>query len=189
MRNSSAKAQDDIAKLQKTLASKRASLSSAQDKLRKEEQKQDDKRRKTELQHERTLTREARQRRDLQVPDPQFTQYFESVGSNEGQDKRYDVFIAHASEDKKELVAPLAHLLQEKGLEVWYDDFVLGYGDSLRREIDKGIANSRRGVVVLSHAFFAKEWPQTEVDGMMAIQMQGARLSYFRSGTGSNRRT
>ncbi len=179
LRSTSADAQDDIAKLRKTLASKRASLSSAQDKLRKEEQKQDDKRRKAELQHERTLTREAKQRRDLQVSDAQLTQYFQSVESTEGQDKRYDVFIAHASEDKKDFVAPLARLLQEKGLDVWYDDFVLGYGDSLRREIDKGIANSRRGVVVLSHAFFAKEWPQTEVDGMMAIQMQGGSPYIF----------
>lgn len=179
LRSTGNKAQDDIAKHRKTLASKRDALRSAQDKLRKEEQKQDEKRRKTELQHERTLTREARQRRDLQPPELQFAQYFESVESTEGQGKRYDVFIAHASEDKKDFVAPLAHLLQEKGLAVWYDDFVLGYGDSLRREIDKGIANSRRGVVVISHAFFAKEWPQTEVDGMMNIQMQGGSPYIF----------
>ncbi|CAA9282544.1 MAG: hypothetical protein AVDCRST_MAG93-3292, partial [uncultured Chloroflexia bacterium] len=112
LRSSGDKAQDDIAKHRKTLASKRANLISAQDKLRKEEQRQDDKRRKTELQHERTLTREARRRRDLQAPELQFPQYFEGVESSEGQDKRYDVFIAHASEDKKDFVAPLAHLLQ-----------------------------------------------------------------------------
>ncbi len=179
LRSNGAEAQDNIAKLRKTLGSKRASLTAAQEKLRKEEQKQDDKRRKTELQHERTLTQEARQRRSLQVRDTQLGQYFESVESTEGQSKQYDVFIAHASEDKKDFVDPLARLLQEKELVVWYDDFVLRYGASLRREIDKGIANSRRGIVVLSHAFFAKEWPQTEVDGMMAIQMQGGSPYIF----------
>ena len=179
LRSSGDKAQDDIAKHRKALVSKRSSLSSAQDKLRKEEQRQDDKRRKTELQHERTLTQEARRRRDLQASELQFTQYFEGVESTEGQDKRYDVFIAHAREDKKDFVAPLAHLLQEKGLDVWFDDIVLRYGDSLRREIDQGIANSRRGVVVMSHAFFAKEWPQAEVDGMMNIQMQGGSPYIF----------
>lgn len=179
LRNNIAKAQDNIARFRKTLTSKRASLAATQEKLRKEEQRQDDKRRKTELQHERTLTREAQRRQNLYVPEAQLGQYFESADSTEGHAKQYDVFIAHASEDKKDFVDPLANLLQEKGLEVWYDDFVLGYGDSLRREIDKGIANSRRGVVVLSHAFFAKEWPQTEVDGMMAIQMQGGSPYIF----------
>jgi len=179
LRSGIAKAQDNIAKLRKTLGSKRASLATARDKLSKEEQKQDDKRRRTEIQHERTLTREAERRQNLYMSDEQLGQYFESVESTEGQDKQYDVFIAHASEDKKDFVEPLANLLQEKGLEVWYDDFVLDYGDSLRREIDKGIANSRRGVVVVSHAFFAKEWPQTEMDGMMAIQMQGGSPYIF----------
>jgi hypothetical protein len=81
--------------------------------------------------------------------------------------KQYDVFIAHASEDKH-IVTPLAYSLKGKGLEVWYDDFILKIGDSLRREIDKGLTQSRYGVVVLSHNFFKKKWPQKELDGLAA---------------------
>ena len=54
-----------------------------------------------------------------------------------------------------------------KSLKVWYDNFSLTLGDSLRRKIDNGIANSRYGVVVLSENFFMKEWPQKELDGLV----------------------
>ena len=74
----------------------------------------------------------------------------------------YDFFISHASEDKEGFVRQLEEVLQSKGASVWYDEFTLKVGDSLRREIDRGLVNSRFGVVVLSEAFFKKEWPQKE---------------------------
>lgn len=172
LRGNIVNAQDSIAKLRKTLGAKKASLATAQDKLRKEEQKQDDKRRKTELQHERALTREAEQRKSLHIPDMQLGQYVTSEPSEADMEKEYDVFIAHASEDKKDIVEPLARLLRDMGLEVWYDDFVLQLGMSLGQEIDRGIANSRRGIVVLSDAFFAKQWPRHELDGLTTRQME-----------------
>jgi hypothetical protein len=46
-------------------------------------------------------------------------------------DREYDVFISHATEDKQEVVRPLAHALQENGLDVWYDEFELRIGDVL----------------------------------------------------------
>jgi TIR domain len=39
-------------------------------------------------------------------------------------------------------------------------------GDNLRREIDKGLAGCRFGVVILSERFFSKEWTQRELDGL-----------------------
>jgi len=69
----------------------------------------------------------------------------------------WDVFICHASEDKDAIARPLANALSEKGLTVWYDEFTLTLGDSLRRSIDRGLAQSRYGVVILSPDFFAKE--------------------------------
>ena len=71
-------------------------------------------------------------------------------------DMLYDVFICHASEDKEAFVRPLAAILQESHLEVWYDEFALSVGDSVRRAIDRGLAQSRYGIVVLSPSFFAK---------------------------------
>jgi len=80
----------------------------------------------------------------------------------------YDAFICHASEDKEDFVKPLAEALIEEGLKIWYDEFTLKIGDSLRRSIDKGILNSHYGIVVLSKNFFEKEWPQKELDGLVS---------------------
>ena len=80
----------------------------------------------------------------------------------------YDVFISHASEDKESVARPVARHLQELGLKVWIDECELTLGDSLRRKIDAGLARSRYGVVVLSPAFFGKEWPNKELDGLVA---------------------
>ena len=88
----------------------------------------------------------------------------------------YDVFISHATEDKDEIVRPLANELVSLGLRVWYDEFELRIGDSLRRKIDMGLARSRFGVVVLSHAFFAKNWPQYELDGLVTREMTGEQI-------------
>lgn len=81
--------------------------------------------------------------------------------------REWDVFIAHATEDKDLVAAPLAQALKENGLNVWYDEFELRIGDSLRRCIDNGIAKSRFGVVVLSQHFLGKQWPQYELDGLV----------------------
>ena len=80
----------------------------------------------------------------------------------------YDCFISHVSEDKEEFVRPLAEKLREHGIKVWYDDFAFTIGDSLRRKIDNGLAHSRFGIVVLSDHFFSKNWPQVELDGLVA---------------------
>ncbi|MFT3890475.1 MAG: toll/interleukin-1 receptor domain-containing protein [Anaerolineales bacterium] len=85
----------------------------------------------------------------------------------------YDAFISHATEDKDELVRPLAELLQQNGFSIWYDEFKLRVGDRLRHSIDKGLANSRFGIVILSPYFFAKNWPQYELDGLFAKEMAG----------------
>lgn len=83
----------------------------------------------------------------------------------------YDVFICHASEDKDSFVRPLAEELRKSHLEVWYDEFSLTVGDSLRESIDRGLAKSRFGIVVLSPAFFRKRWPQRELNGLVAREM------------------
>lgn len=88
---------------------------------------------------------------------------------------KWDLFICHASEDKEEIVRDLAHALSAKGLQVWYDEFSLKLGDSLRRKIDEGLRDSRYGVVILSPNFFKKEWPQKELDGLVALEADGTK--------------
>ena len=88
-----------------------------------------------------------------------------------GSMKLHDVFICHASEDKDEFVRPLAEALRSHHLAVWYDEFAVEVGDSLREAIDRGLATSRYGIVVLSPSFFRKRWPNRELNGLVAREM------------------
>lgn len=88
----------------------------------------------------------------------------------------YDAFICHASEDKDTLVRPLAKLLIKMGFDIWYDEFELEVGDSLRKSIDKGLLNSSYGIVILSKAFFAKNWPVYELNGLTAREIEGKKV-------------
>lgn len=76
----------------------------------------------------------------------------------------YDVFLSHASEDKDDVARPLAIALQEHGLRVWYDEFELRIGDNLVAKLNAGINGSRFGIIVLSKAFFAKQWTIHELN-------------------------
>ena len=70
--------------------------------------------------------------------------------------RKWDFFICHASEDKTEVVEPLAIELYSRGAMVWYDRWTLQIGDNLSAKIDEGLANSSYGIVVLSPSFFQK---------------------------------
>ncbi|BEP13928.1 hypothetical protein acdb102_22390 [Acidothermaceae bacterium B102] len=87
--------------------------------------------------------------------------------------RAWDVFISHASEDKAAIARPLFQSLTLLGIEVWFDEAELGIGDSLRRKIDQGLARSAFGVVICSEAFFAKGWPQYELDGIVTKTVAG----------------
>ncbi|MDN3708997.1 toll/interleukin-1 receptor domain-containing protein [Myroides ceti] len=63
-----------------------------------------------------------------------------------------------------------------EGLSVWYDEFELKIGDSLRRKIDKGLAKSRFGIVVLSRSFIKKGWTNYELDGMITRVVGGEQV-------------
>lgn len=97
-------------------------------------------------------------------------------GHLEQDEREFDVFISHASEDKEDVVRPLANALKNDGLRVWYDEFELKIGDSLRRKIDSGLARSRFGVVVLSRAFLGKGWANYELDGLVTRAVSGEQV-------------
>src|SRR5882724_13200793 len=87
---------------------------------------------------------------------------------------KYDLFISHASEDKESFVRPLAKALTDHGVRVWYDEFELRPGSKLSRTIDRGLADSRHGVVVLSLHFFGKGWPERELGGLVARDIENS---------------
>ena len=174
LRQELAKVQKNASDLQGKIASKTKELHLAQQRLQKEATKQEKRRRTEELRHERALTREFEIRLRMQSLQDRLSTEFPKYETGRDGDE-YDIFIAHASQDKVAFVEPLAKLLKDRGFRVWYDDFVLKVGDSLRRSIDRGIAKSAYGVVVLSPHFFAKAWPQHELDGLTAREISGRK--------------
>ena len=94
----------------------------------------------------------------------------------EPQESQWDVFISHASEDKKDVVEPLAKELRSRNLKVWYDKWVLKIGDRLLEKIDYGLLQSRYGIVVLSPNFLRKDWPKNELDGLIQKEVKGRKV-------------
>lgn len=90
-----------------------------------------------------------------------------------GPDALREVFVCHAGEDKDAVARPLADELRARGRSVWFDEYELCVGDSLRRRIDHGLIHSTVGAVILSRSFFSKEWPQRELDGLTARSVAG----------------
>ncbi|MGW4470616.1 toll/interleukin-1 receptor domain-containing protein [Nonomuraea sp. NPDC004354] len=82
-----------------------------------------------------------------------------------------ELFISHASEDKELLVRPLAEFLRRLGVSVWYDEFTLKLGDSLYDSINRGIATSKYGLVVISPHFLEKGWTDFELKGLNVRQV------------------
>jgi len=91
------------------------------------------------------------------------------------QTPQWDFFICHASEDKELVAIPIYQALAKQNYQVWLDKFTLKLGDRLRQKIDEGLRNSRYGIVILSPNFFAKRWPQEELDGLFALEQDGKK--------------
>ena len=67
-------------------------------------------------------------------------------------------------------------IIRVVGIKVWYDEFEMRIGDSLRRKIDKGLANSRFGIVVVSRDFIKKGWTNYELDGIITKAVSGEQI-------------
>lgn len=89
---------------------------------------------------------------------------------------QFDLFISYASEDRASIVKPLADGLRSRGYILWYDEFELKVGDSLRERIDHGLSASRAGLVILSPHFIRKEWPKRELAGLTSRQLYEGSL-------------
>ncbi len=63
---------------------------------------------------------------------------------------RRDVFLCHAWDDRAGAAKELHDLLQSRGVSVWFSEKDVALGSSLLREIDKGLAKSRVGIVLVT---------------------------------------
>jgi len=67
-----------------------------------------------------------------------------------------DVFLCHAWDDRKDAAKELYDLLEGNGVKVWFSEKDVLLGSSLLREIDKGLANSKVGIVLVTPSFIER---------------------------------
>lgn len=80
-------------------------------------------------------------------------------------------FISHDSRDK-DFARELAVELQKNMCPVWFDEFSLHAGDSLRESIEKGIQECRRVVVILSPHFLSNSgWTKVEFNSIFTREL------------------
>lgn len=67
-----------------------------------------------------------------------------------------DVFLCHAWDDRQGAAKELHDLLESRGVSVWFSEKDVALGTSLLREIDKGLAKSRVGIVLVTPALLRR---------------------------------
>lgn len=66
--------------------------------------------------------------------------------------ERHDLFLCHAWDDREGTAADLYNCLKSNGAKVWFSEKDVALGTLLIREIDKGLRNSRVGIVLVTPA-------------------------------------
>lgn len=90
-------------------------------------------------------------------------------------EKKWDIFISHASEDKDDFVRELANLLIKLKVKVWYDEFSLKIGDSLIDSMNYGLSKSNYGIIVISKNFLNKKWTDYEYKSLITKEENGKK--------------
>lgn len=78
----------------------------------------------------------------------------------------YDFFIAHAVEDREEIVSPIVKQLKEAGAKVWYSGEELRAGQNISEEVSRAIRHSRFGIVVATKKSIHSFYVDAEVSAM-----------------------
>ncbi|MFD5582768.1 toll/interleukin-1 receptor domain-containing protein [Streptomyces sp. NPDC127063] len=67
-----------------------------------------------------------------------------------------DVFLCHAWDDRRGAAKQLCGLLEAEGVSVWFSEKDIAYGLPFMREIDRGLARSRTGLVLVTPALLTR---------------------------------
>ena len=93
------------------------------------------------------------------------------------------VYLAHASEDKAD-VRPIAEYLMGHGVDVWFDEWEINPGDSLRQKMEEGLLGMTHFAVVLTPTSIKKPWVQREIDaGLVGLVGGRSKMVPLRLGT------
>ncbi len=87
-----------------------------------------------------------------------------------------DVFLCHAWDDRQGAAKELHDLLVAAGVKVWFSEKDLGLGVPMMRAIDKGLANSRIGLVLVTPALLDRLPKESVADKELSALLAGNQL-------------
>jgi hypothetical protein len=87
-----------------------------------------------------------------------------------------DVFLCHAWDDRQGAAKELHDLLEAAGVKVWFSEKDLGLGVPMMRAIDRGLANSKVGLVLVTPALLARLPKESVADKELSTLLAGNRL-------------
>jgi hypothetical protein len=92
------------------------------------------------------------------------------------------LYFAHASENR-DVAKPLADRMMKDGIDVWFDEWEIRTGDSLRRKMESGLSGCTHFLVLLTPEAIGKPWVETEIDAGFVRNVEGqSRFMGIRSG-------
>lgn len=94
-----------------------------------------------------------------------------------------DVFLCHAWDDRKGVAKQLHDLLESEGVSVWFSEKDVALGVPLLRAIDKGLAKSRVGLVLVTPALLSRLQTEGIADKELSVLLSGERLIPIVHGT------
>ncbi|WP_366511629.1 toll/interleukin-1 receptor domain-containing protein [Mesorhizobium sp.] len=94
-----------------------------------------------------------------------------------------DVFLCHAWDDRQGSAKELHDLLEARGVRVWFSEKDLGLGVPMMRAIDKGLINSRIGIVLVTPAMLRRLPAEGVADKELAALLRRERLVPIVHGT------
>ena len=87
-----------------------------------------------------------------------------------------DAFLCHAWDDRDGAAKELHNLLESLGVKVWFSEKDVGLGTPLLRAIDKGLANSRVGIVLVTPALLRRLPAESIADRELSALLARERL-------------
>lgn len=94
-----------------------------------------------------------------------------------------DCFLCHAWDDRQGAAKELHDLLEAAGVKVWFSEKDLGLGVPMMRAIDKGLAASKIGLVLVTPTLLARLPKEGVADKELSTLLQGNRLVPIVHGT------
>lgn len=100
----------------------------------------------------------------------------ENVEKRASQPDFRDVFLCHAWDDRQGAAKDLHDRLEALGVKVWFSEKDAGLGTPLLRAIDRGLANSRIGIVLVTPALLRRLPTESIADKELSALLAGERL-------------